>query len=50
MISCGFLINGAVMYAGVQWAALNYLLTQALALVVVVSWNFVMSNVWVFRR
>jgi putative flippase GtrA len=50
MISCGFLINGAVMYAGVQWAALNYLLTQALALLVVVSWNFVMSNVWVFRR
>jgi putative flippase GtrA len=50
MISCGFLINGAVMYAGVQWAALNYLLTQALALVVVVLWNFVMSNVWVFRR
>jgi len=50
MIGCGFLINGAVMYAGVHWAALNYLLTQALALVVVVSWNFVMSNVWVFRR
>ena len=50
MISCGFLINATVMYAGVQWAALNYLLTQALALVVVVSWNFVISNVWVFRR
>ncbi|HDY83660.1 MAG TPA: GtrA family protein [Halieaceae bacterium] len=50
MIGCGFLINGAVMYAGVQWVVLNYLLTQALALVVVVSWNFVMSNVWVFRR
>ncbi len=50
MIGCSFLINGAVMYAGVQWVVLNYLLTQALALVVVVSWNFVMSNVWVFRR
>jgi len=50
MIGCGFLINGAVMYAGVQWVVLNYLLTQALALIVVVSWNFVMSNVWVFRR
>jgi len=50
MITCGFFINAAVMYAGVQWAALNYLLTQALALVVVVLWNFVMSNVWVFRR
>ena len=50
MISCGFLINGAVMYAGVQWAALNYLFTQALALVVVVCWNFALSNFWVFRR
>ena len=50
MISCGFLINGAVMYAGVQWAALNYLFTQALALVVVVCWNFALSNLWVFRR
>ena len=50
MISCGFLLNAGVMYAGVQWWTLNYLLTQALAMVVVVSWNFVMSNVWVFRR
>ena len=50
MISCGFLINGLVMYAGVQWSSLHYLLTQALALVAVVLWNFVLSNVWVFRR
>jgi len=50
MITCGFLINAAVMYAGVHWLVLHYLLTQALALVVVVLWNFVLSNVWVFRR
>lgn len=50
MISCGFLINALVMYAGVQWLSLYYLLTQALALVAVVVWNFVLSNVWVFRR
>jgi len=49
MITCGFLINAAVMYAGVQWMALNYLLTQAPAVVAVVLWNFVLSNVWVFR-
>lgn len=50
MIACGFLINALVMYAGVHWLMLHYLLTQGLALVFVVMWNFVMSNVWVFRR
>jgi putative flippase GtrA len=50
MISCGFLLNGAVMFAGVHWSALHYLLVQALALVTVVLWNFVVSNIWVFRR
>lgn len=50
MISCGFIINALVMYAGVHWWSLHYLFTQALALVVVVVWNFVISNVWVFRR
>ena len=50
MITCGFLINGAVMYAGVQWLALHYLVTQALALVAVVLWNFILSNAWVFRE
>jgi putative flippase GtrA len=50
MITCGFLINAAVMYAGVQWLALHYLVTQALAMIAVVLWNFVLSNVWVFRR
>jgi len=50
MITCGFLINAVVMYAGVHWLVLHYLLTQALALIVVVLWNFVLSNAWVFRR
>ena len=50
MIACGFVINAAVMYCGTRWLVLHYLLTQSMALVAVVSWNFVMSNVWVFRR
>jgi putative flippase GtrA len=50
MITCGFLINAAVMYAGVQWLALHYLVTQALAMIAVVLWNFVLSNAWVFKR
>ena len=50
MISCGFLINALVMYAGVHWLVLHYLITQALALVTVVVWNYTMSSLWVFRR
>lgn len=50
MIVCGFLINAAVMLAGERLGSLHYLLVQALALVAVVLWNFVLSNTWVFRR
>ena len=49
MISGGFVLNMVVMHAGVHWLVLHYLLTQALALVVVVIWNFILSNLWVFR-
>lgn len=49
MIAVGFVVNGAVMYAGVDVLALNYLLVQVAALVVVVLWNFIVSSTWVFR-
>tara|TARA_R110002110_G_scaffold205066_1_gene416790 strand:- start:199292 stop:199693 length:402 start_codon:yes stop_codon:yes gene_type:complete len=49
MISCGFLINAGVMYAAVHGLGLNYLLAQAVALVVLVLWNFLLSCLWVFR-
>ena len=38
------------MYAGVQWLALYYLVSSVLALRVVVLWNFIRSNVWVFME
>jgi putative flippase GtrA len=50
MIGCGFILNGSVMYWGEQWLAWHYLITQAVALVAVVVWNFTLMNVWVFRR
>ena len=50
MISCGFAINAAVMFTGEHLGSLHYLLVQALALIAVVLWNFVVSNTWVFRR
>jgi hypothetical protein len=49
MIACGFLINGLVMYAGVTFYGWNYLLTQVLALIMVISWNFSVALMWVFR-
>ena len=50
MITCGFLLNASVMFIGEHWGSFHYLLVQALALVAVVLWNFVLSNTWVFRR
>ena len=49
MVACGFGINALVMYVGVHGWALHYLITQALARVAVVLWNFTLSNLWVFR-
>ena len=50
MIGCGFTINAVVMYSGENWLALHYLLLQVMAQVLVVLWNFTVSNAWVFRR
>ena len=49
MVSCGFLINGFIMYAGATEAGWNYLLVQTLAVLVIVPWNFFVSMLWVFR-
>ena len=38
------------MLVGENSGVLHYLWVQALALLLVVLWNFVVSNVWVFRR
>ena len=50
MVSCGFLLNGAIMFCGGMIGSLHYLIVQAIALIAVVLWNFVVSNIWVFRR
>jgi len=49
MISCGFLINGSIMYIGVSHFGINYLLIQAVAFVMVILWNFSLALLWVFR-
>ena len=49
MISMGFLINGGVMQLGVVAFDLNYLLVQLAAFLAVITWNFLVSSLWVFR-
>lgn len=49
MVCVGFLINGGLMHLGAEVLGWHYLLAQALALVAVVTWNFALSNKWVYR-
>lgn len=49
MIALGFLINGGVMQVGVEMLEMNYLLVQLAAFACVITWNFLVSSLWVFR-
>jgi len=46
----GFLINWGVMYLGTHGLSINYLLVQGVAIVLVVTWNYLVSSLWVFER
>jgi len=46
----GFTINWLVMFVGVELWILNYLAVQAVAIVMVVAWNFVLSHFWIFEE
>lgn len=50
MVAFGFVLNGLVMHLGVIVLNVNYLLVQTLAMVAVISVNFVLSSLWVFRH
>lgn len=45
----GFWLNWGMMFFGVKMLFLNYLLVQAVAIVTVVSWNFTLCSLWIFR-
>lgn len=49
MTACGFFINISIMYLGVVVLQWNYLVAQAIAMGVIIVWNFVLSSLWVFR-
>ena len=49
MNAAGFCLNWLIMSVGVQHMGLYYLWVQALAIVVVVFWNYVLGLAWIFR-
>jgi len=44
----GMLINASIMYAGVHWIQLNYLLAQLIAVLIVMTWSFSANRFWAF--
>lgn len=46
----GFWLNLGVMFLGVDYFGFGYLWVQAVAIVLVVTWNFVISIRWIFFR
>lgn len=49
MTATGFFLNWFIMHMAVR-SQINYLLAQTCAIVVVVTWNFIVSWFWVFGR
>ena len=49
MVSVGTLLNGAIMYWGVDVWAGNFFLVQTLAAATMVCWSLCLSHLWVFR-
>jgi putative flippase GtrA len=44
----GMLFNGLIMDYGVSRLGLNYLLTQILATILIMQWNFFANKLWTF--
>jgi putative flippase GtrA len=49
MSVAGFCLNWSVMFVGVRGLGFYYLLVQAVAIAMVVAWNYALSALWVFR-
>ncbi len=45
----GYLLNQALLYSFIEFAGLWYLLAKAIAIVVVLFWNFTANRLWTFR-
>ena len=43
-------INGLIMYFGVEYTNINYLIVQIFATCVVLFWNFIVNKLWTFAH
>ena len=50
MSVAGFWLNFGIMLVGVEYLGLGYMWVQAVAIALVVAWNFVISIRWIFFR
>ncbi len=50
MSLAGFWLNLGIMFLGVEYLGFGYLWVQAVAIALVVTWNFVISIRWIFFR
>ena len=50
MSLAGFWLNLGIMYLGVEYLGFGYMWVQAVAIALVVAWNFVISIRWIFFR
>lgn len=46
----GFFINLAIMSYGISLFSEYYLVVQAIAMAVIVVWNFIISSLWVYKH
>ncbi len=48
VMAVGMFINAALMYVGINWLGLHYLLAQLAAVAVVLMWSFTANRLWTF--
>lgn len=48
VMTVGMLINAGIMFIGIGWMGLNYLLAQLIAVMIVLTWSFIANRFWSF--
>lgn len=48
VMGIGMALNAAIMYAGINWIEMNYLVAQLAAVAVVLTWSFTINRFWTF--
>lgn len=46
----GFFLNSTIMFFGVYWLELHYILSQSISTFLTIAWNFAANLIWTFRE